>query len=85
LELLSSGAASAAAGNATSASTVGQFTTWGPDFIGEQVVNSDGTFHIQGPVLNENTQYSVKITMLSKYNSSPLENVTDTFVLMPKT
>ncbi len=86
LELRSSGAPSAAAGNATTttnASTVGQFTTWGPDFIGEQGVNSDGTFHIQGPILNQNTQYSIKITMLSKDNS-PLDNVTDTFVLMPK-
>jgi plastocyanin len=84
LELSSSGAATSAIGNATTnASTVGQFTTWGPDFIGEQGVNSDGTFHIQGPILNENTQYSIKVTMLSKDNS-PLANVTDTFVLMPK-
>ena len=36
---------------ATAATLQKQFTTWGPDFIGQEEFNTDGVFHISGPVL----------------------------------
>ncbi|HVX03344.1 MAG TPA: plastocyanin/azurin family copper-binding protein, partial [Nitrososphaera sp.] len=83
LELLANAAASGANNTSANATAVGEFTTWGPDFIGQEGFNSEGTFHIQGPILDQNTQYSITIAMTSKDNT-PLDNDTDTFVLMPK-
>lgn len=60
-----------------------QFVTWGPDFLGEEGYGSTGTFHIQGPILNGNSQYFITITMLDK-DDMPLANVSDTFALMPQ-
>jgi hypothetical protein len=48
--------------SATSTSTTAlqkQFTTWGPDFIGQEEFNTDGVFHISGPVLVQNSPYSL--------------------------
>lgn len=54
-----------------------QFTTWGPDFAGQEGYGSTGTFHVQGPFMNPGSHYSVRVTALSKDNS-PL-NISDTF------
>jgi plastocyanin len=60
-----------------------QFTTWGPDFLGEEGYGNTGTFHIQGPILKDNGQYFITITMLDK-DDVPLTNVSDTFALTPQ-
>lgn len=59
-----------------------QFTTWGPDFLGEEGQGTTGTFHIQGPILNGNSQYFITVAMLDK-DDLPLTNVSDTFTLTP--
>lgn len=61
--------------------TVHQFTTWGPDFIGQEAVYSTGTFHIRGPVLVQNSPYSIQISIVGKDNSILSNPISDTFVL----
>jgi hypothetical protein len=61
-----------------------QFITWGPDFRSQEAVQSTGTFHIQGPMLVENSSYAIKVAILSKDNSILSNPVADTFSLFPK-
>jgi len=61
-----------------------QFITWGPDFRSQEAVQSTGTFHIQGPMLVENSPYAIKVAILSKDNSILSNPVADTFSLFPK-
>ncbi|HZA07025.1 MAG TPA: hypothetical protein VE619_04905, partial [Nitrososphaeraceae archaeon] len=39
-----------------------QFTTWGPD---TQTLHSDGAFHISGPVLVQDSPYSIQVSILA--------------------
>jgi plastocyanin len=57
-----------------------QFTTWGPDFVSQEGHGNTGTFHIQGPVMTQNTQYTLKVQIVTK-DSSKLSNETDQFAL----
>lgn len=81
LELISSPSSQM---NATAPNAGGGFTTWGPDFTGQTGYTNTGTFHIKGPLMNQNGQYFVTITMISKDNQAPKGNISDTFTLMPK-
>jgi plastocyanin len=60
-----------------------QFTTWGPDFIGQEAVHSDGVFHISGPVLVQNSAYTIQVSIVANSNSKLQNPVSDTFVLPP--
>src|SRR5690242_19981422 len=55
-------------GSSTTAGSQKQFTTWGPDFIGQEEFNSDGAFHISGPVLVQNLPYSIVVSIISSSN-----------------
>ncbi|HEY7571582.1 MAG TPA: hypothetical protein VH796_09460 [Nitrososphaeraceae archaeon] len=61
-----------------------QFITWGPDFRSQEAVQSTGTFHIQGPLLVENSPYSIRVAIVAKDNSVLSNPVSDTFSLFPK-
>jgi plastocyanin len=61
-----------------------QFLTWGPDFRSQEAVQSTGTFHIQGPLLVENSPYSIRVAIIAKDNSVLSNPVVDTFTLFPK-
>jgi plastocyanin len=61
-----------------------QFITWGPDFRSQEAVQSTGTFHIQGPLLVQNSPYTVRVAIVSKDNSVLSNPVADTFTLFPK-
>jgi hypothetical protein len=61
-----------------------QFITWGPDFRSQEAVQSTGTFHIQGPMLVENSPYSIRVAVIDKDNSVLSNPITDTFDLFPK-
>lgn len=61
-----------------------QFITWGPDFMSQEAVQSTGTFHIQGPMLVENSPYSIKVAIVGKDNSILSTPIADTFALFPK-
>jgi plastocyanin len=58
-----------------------EFITWGPDFRSQEAVRSTGTFHIEGPVLLENSEYSLKVAVVDKDNSVLSSPIMDTFVL----
>jgi hypothetical protein len=47
-----------------------QFTTGGPDFIGQEESNTDGVFHISGPVIVQNSPYSIVVST----TASSIEN-----------
>ncbi len=67
----------------TTNATLAHFTDWGPDFIGEEQVRSDGVFHIKGPVLVENQPYYIQIAPVVRDNQFLTEILTDTFTLNP--
>jgi plastocyanin len=61
-----------------------QFITWGPDFRSQEAVQSTGTFHIQGPLLVENSLYTISVAVVGKDDSIISNPVIDTFTLFPK-
>lgn len=67
--------------NSTTMSPSQQFTTWGPDFIGQEAVHTTGTFHIRGPMLIHNTPYSIQVSIIGKDNQILQSPVSETFVL----
>jgi len=65
----------------TAVSNAKQFTTWGPDFIGQEAVHTTGTFHIRGPMLTQNSPYSILISIVGKDNRIFPSPVSETFLL----
>ena len=59
------------------------FTTWGPDFISQEAFRTTGTFHIKGPVLIQDSQYGIKVDIVSLDNNK-LSSIGDVFALPPK-
>ena len=57
------------------------FTTWGPDFIGEEGYRTTGTFHIMGPVLVTNQPYSIMVSIVGSDNNLFTNPPVDTFDL----
>ncbi len=58
-----------------------QFTTWGPDFIGQEEFNTDGVFHISGPVLVQNSPYSLVVSIIASSNRGLQQPISQTFEL----
>jgi hypothetical protein len=57
------------------------FTTWGPDFIGEEGYRTTGTFHIMGPVLVTGKPYSIGVSIARSDNTLFTNPPVDTFDL----
>lgn len=57
------------------------FTTWGPDFIGEEGYRTTGTFHIMGPILVTDQLYSITVSIVGSDNTIFTNPPTDTFDL----
>jgi plastocyanin len=66
---------------ATLATSQKQFTTWGPDFIGQEEFNADGVFHISGPILVQNSPYSVAVSIVASSNRDLPHPISETFAL----
>jgi plastocyanin len=78
----------AAATNQTATTTAGaqeqqqsQFITWGPDLTDQEGVASDGAYHVQGPVMTENQDYTITVSITSIDNAAPSQPPSDSFVL----
>jgi plastocyanin len=69
--------------NTTAVSSAQQFTTWGPDFIGQVPTATTGTFHIRGPLFIQNSPYSIKVSIIGKDNRIFPSPISETFVLPP--
>ncbi len=76
----SSNQTSAASSNQTSAAGP-QFVTWGPDLTDQEGVASDGAYHVEGPVLTENQNYTINVSILSAGNSAQTGQPSDSFML----
>jgi plastocyanin len=74
-----SGAASSS--NQTSGAASGNFVTWGPDLTDQEGVASDGTYHVMGPVLTENQDYTITVSITSVNNAPQSQPPSDDFLL----
>lgn len=57
------------------------FLTWGPDLTDQEGVASDGTYHVQGPVLVKNEDYSISVSIVAIDNAIQSPPPGDTFLL----
>jgi plastocyanin len=57
------------------------FVSWGPDLTDNEGVASDGAYHIQGPVLTENEDYTITVSIASIDNAAQPQPPSDDFLL----
>lgn len=57
------------------------FVTWGPDLTDQEGFASDGTYHLQGPVLTENEDYTITVSVTSIDNAVQSQPPSDDFLL----
>jgi plastocyanin len=57
------------------------FVTWGPDLTDQEGVASDGAYHVQGPVLTENEDYTITVSITSIDNTVQPQPLSDDFLL----
>ena len=65
----------------TSNQTASNFVTWGPDLTDQEGVASDGAFHVQGPVMTENQDYTITVSITSVDDTTPPQPPSDDFLL----
>jgi plastocyanin len=57
------------------------FVTWGSDLTDQEGVASDGAFHVQGPVLTENEDYTINVSITSVDDAVQPQPLSDDFLL----
>src|SRR5919106_2879732 len=57
------------------------FITWGPDLTDQEGVASDGAYHVQGPVMTENEDYTITVSITSIDNAVQSQPLSDDFIL----
>ena len=57
------------------------FVTWGPDLTDQEGVASDGAYHVQGPVMTENEDYIITVSITSIDNAMQSQPPSDDFIL----
>jgi hypothetical protein len=57
------------------------FVSWGPDLTDQEGVASDGAFHVQGPVLTENEDYTITVSITSVDDAVQPQPPSDDFLL----
>ncbi|MFL6496062.1 MAG: hypothetical protein ACJ703_06535 [Nitrososphaera sp.] len=77
----SSNQTSAAASSNQTSAAAPQFVTWGPDLTDQEGVASDGAYHVQGPVLTENENYTINVSIVGVGNSAQTGQPSDSFIL----
>jgi plastocyanin len=66
-------------GGAAAQST--HFVTWGPDLTDQEGVASDGAYHVQGPVMTENQDYTITVSITSIDDAVQSQPPSDDFTL----
>lgn len=61
------------------------FITWGPDLTDQEGVASDGVYHVQGPVLTKNEDYTIKVSIVAIDNAAQPQPPSDVFLLSSAT
>ncbi len=74
--------------NQTSSSSSNQtalphFVTWGPDLTDQEGVASDGVYHILGPVMIENQDYTITVSITSVDNTAEQQPLPSDDFLLP--
>jgi plastocyanin len=75
------GGEAAAAANQTGGEAQPHFVTWGPDLTDQEGVASDGAYHVQGPVMTENQDYTITVSITSIDNAVQSQPLSDDFML----
>jgi plastocyanin len=57
------------------------FVTWGPDLTDQEGVASDGAYHVQGPVMTENEDYTINVSIVEVDNTVQPQPPSDNFLL----
>jgi len=77
LELIPSSSRSLSSTNQTAPN----FVSWGPDLTDQEGVASDGTYHVQGPVMTENQDYTITVSITSVDNAAQPQPPSDDFLI----
>jgi plastocyanin len=65
----------------TSNQTALNFVSWGPDLTDQEGVAGDGTYHVQGPMLTENEDYTIIVSITSIDNTAQPQLPSDDFLI----
>ena len=57
------------------------FITWGPDLTNQEGTSSDGAYHVQGPVMTENQDYTITVSITSIDDAVQSQPPSDDFTL----
>ena len=80
LELIPS-SRSLSSSSSSNQTTASNFVTWGPDLTDQEGVASDGAYHVQGPVLTENEDYTITVSIASIDDTIQQQPPSDDFLL----
>ncbi|MDQ3966923.1 MAG: hypothetical protein M3275_00840 [Thermoproteota archaeon] len=75
------GGAAGAANQTGGAGAQPHFVTWGPDLTDNEGVASDGAYHVQGPVMTENEDYTITVSITSIDDAVQSQPPSDDFIL----
>jgi len=67
--------------SSTNQTTTPNFVSWGPDLTDQEGVASDGAYHVQGPVMKENQDYTITVSITSVDNAAQPQLLSDNFLL----
>jgi plastocyanin len=67
--------------SSSSNQTASNFVTWGPDLTDQEGVASDGAYHVQGPVMTENEDYTITVSITSIDDAVQTQPPSDDFLL----
>jgi plastocyanin len=57
------------------------FVTWGPDLTDQEGAASDGAYHVQGPVMVDNEDYTISVSIVEIDNTAQSLPPSDNFLL----
>jgi hypothetical protein len=72
---------SSSSSNQTTTTTASNIVIWGPDLTDQEGVASDGAYHVQGPVLTENEDYTITVSIASIDDTIQQQPPSDDFLL----
>jgi plastocyanin len=72
---------SSSSSSSSNQTTASNFVTWGPDLTDQEGVASDGVYHVQGPVLTENEDYTITVSISSIDDVIQQQPPSDDFLL----
>jgi hypothetical protein len=77
----SSNQTASSSSSSSNQTTASNFVTWGPDLTDQEGVASDGAYHVQGPVLTENEDYTITVSIASIDDAIQAQPPSDDFLL----